>query len=277
MNMKAFRLLFLLLATPALLSAQTTTRGTGSDSAGGTTPSPGGKTNILVIPMYPTMFNVDPDISRAMSKASGQSFEQIRHTFNQALVDQLRKQFGNGFSITSLIDDTVKMKEDLRYVYANTASEWTLTGSPLNPPPPTAQQKPQPGLKNGQVQATTAQGDRFMNTILKKPEVIEKLKTKYKAQYIIFINQLDLKNDLGSDPYNLNGTQTFKRSAVMHFTIFSTATGKRTAAGKLRSEFANTDNTPRAIIQKAFPSLMRQLQLRYQTGLKPEPPKPAGK
>ncbi|MCU0435003.1 MAG: hypothetical protein MUC87_16215 [Bacteroidia bacterium] len=277
MKMNAFRLILLLLATPALLTAQTTTRGTGSDSAGGTTPSSGGKTQILIVPMYPTMFNVDPDISRAMSKASGQNFEQIRSAFNQAVTDQIRKQFGSAFTVTSLLDDTVKMKADLRYVYASTNTEWTLTGSPLNPPAATTPQKPQTGVKNGQVQSTTAQGDRFMNTILKTPEVLEKLKTKYKAQYVIFINQIDLKNDLGSDPYNLNGAQTFKRSAVMHFTIFSTATGKRTAAGKLRSEFANTDNTPRAIIQKAFPPLMRQLQLRYQTGLKPEPPKPSGK
>ncbi|MGL5890096.1 MAG: hypothetical protein ACRC3B_09435, partial [Bacteroidia bacterium] len=110
MNMHTFRLFLLLLLSPALITAQTTTRDTGKDSAGGTAASPGAKTNIVLVPMYPTMFNVDSDISQAMSKASGQNFDQIRATFNKALADQLRKQFGSAYKITSLLDDTVKMK-----------------------------------------------------------------------------------------------------------------------------------------------------------------------
>jgi hypothetical protein len=278
MNMHNFRLFLLLLLSPALLTAQTTTRDTGKDSAGGTLTSPGGKTNIVLVPMYPTMFNVDSDISQAMSKASGQNFDQIRATFNKALADQLSKQFGSTYKIISLLDDTVKMKADLRTVYANTTNEWTLTGSPLNPPPASAgtPTKPPAGVKSGQVQAQTAQGDRFMNVRMNNSIALDLLKKKYNAQYVIFVNQLDLKNDLGSDPYNLNGTQTFKRVAVLHFTIYSTATAKRIAAGKVKSEFANTENAPRAIIQKAFPGLMRQVHFRYQEGLKPAPVKTPG-
>lgn len=279
MKMYAFRFFLLLLLSPAIVVAQTTTRDASKDSAGNTPASPGAKTNIVLVPMYPTMFNVDSDISQAMTKASGQNFDQVRATFNKALIDQLRKQFGTSYKITSLLDDTVKMKADLRYVYANTTNEWTVVGSPLNPPPVPAgtAQKPSGGVKNGQVQAQSAQGDRFMNVRMNNNEVLEMLKTKYNAQYVIFVNQLDLKNDLGSDPYNLNGTQTFKRSAVIHFTVFSTATSKRIAAGKVKSEFANTDNTPRAVIQKAFPSLIRQVHFRYQEGLKPATTKPPGR
>lgn len=280
MQMQTFRWLFFLLLLPVVAIAQPpTTRGTGSDSAGGTTPAPGGKTNILVVPLYPTLFNVDPDISRAMSKESGLKFDQIRDIFNKGLIDQLRKQFGPAYTVTSLLDDTVKMKADLKFVYANTSTAWTLVGAPLNPAPGVAAgTKPPPsGTKNGQVQAVTPDGDRFMNVRLLNQSAMDLMKNKYKAQYVIFINQVDLKNELGADPYNLNGAQVFKRMAVLHFTIYSTATGKRTAAGKVSSAFANTDNAPRVIIQKAYPSLVRQLVFRHQEGLKPVPVKTPGR
>lgn len=258
--------------------AQTSSRSTGATTKDENQTGFGGRANIVVVPLFPTLFNVDPDLGRAMKNESGLSYDQQRDLFNRALTDQLRRDFGSTVKITSLLDDTVKMKADLKQVFANTGTEWSLTTAPLNPvATTTTATKTTPatnttGIKNGQVQTVGVEGDRFMNATLLNNKALELLKAKYKADYVIFINQIDLKNDLGSDPYNLGNAEVYRRSAIVHFTVFSTTTNKRTAAGKVTATFGSTDNIPRVIIQKIMPVLSKQIVQRYTAGLKPVSP-----
>jgi hypothetical protein len=269
-NRKLTLFLFLL---GGIVSAQTTPTATRSTTADQNQSEVIKRTNIVVVPIYPTLFNVDPDVSKAMNNESGVSFTRFRDMYSRALADQLRRELASSAKVISLLDDTVKMKADLKLVYGNTNTLWTLTTDPLNPSVAAPTSKPAAvksttGIKNGQVQAASAEGDRFMNTQLLNSKPIDLLKTKYKADYVIFINEVDLRNELGSDPYNTINSNTYLRSATVHFTIFSTATGKRIAAGKSKTTFANTENLPRMIIQKTVPSLTKQIVAKYTSGLR---------
>jgi hypothetical protein len=261
---------FVLALLPAGLLAQTTTRDAGKETTTDNTP---GKTHVLIVPWNPKLFNADPDVSRAMSKETGQKYDQIQYAFSRGIIDQIKKQFGSGYAVTSLLDDTAAMKKDLQYVFEVSGGEWIPVNAPLNPAPkvedPKKKTPPNPNLKNGQLQTQEQEGEKFMNAAVFSPNLLGYLKKKYNADYVIFLNQFDLGNDLGSDPYNIQQRTDYKRKAILHWTIFSSSTGKRVAMGKTSATFVNTLNSPKKIIETIGPVLGKAILLKYTTAPKP--------
>src|SRR5665213_247134 len=160
------------------------------------------------------------------------------------MVEEMKHAFGPTCNVISLMDDTAKMKADLRYVYTCTSLSYTPVDFPLNATKAdSVKLKAQTGIKKGQVEATDDDVEKFMNTIILSPNLLAYLKKKYGAEYVIFINEVDLDNDLAADPYNYQGKQEFNRIATMHWTIFNSTDGKRVAAGKTKANFLSTTNT----------------------------------
>lgn len=248
-------------------SAQTTTKSDGTT----TTTSVVQKTKILVIPWDPKMFNCSSDITRAISSETGQKYNQVQEAMRKGMVEQLKKAFGNSYTVTSLIDDTAKMKADLHYVYTCTSMSYTPVNFPLNPTKAdSAKLKKAPGIQKGQVQTTEDETDKFMNTVVLSPNMMGYLKKKYGADYVVFFNEIDIDNDLGADPYNLQGKEDFTRSAIAHWTIFSTADGKRIAMGKTKSNFSSNTNTPKKIIDGTFSTISKAIYTKFAAAIKPK-------
>src|SRR5574337_684293 len=115
--------------------------------------------------------------------------------------------------------------------------------------------QPPPGKNKGQITAVEDETDRFMNTALLHPGFLGYLKAKYGCDYVLFVNEMDLDNDLGMDPYNYGGKEEYQRSAVVHWTMFDASNSTRIAAGKVKANFPNTSNTTKKIIDGPFKTL----------------------
>jgi hypothetical protein len=271
-------LIFMLIS--AVISAQTTTRT--NDSAGNNPPvNSNGKANVLVIPWHPKMFNGSSDVTKTISANTGQNYNQIQEALRKGMCDQFRRAFSGQYNVTTLLDDTAKMKVDLMYCYNVTTTEYIPVNSPLNPVTAPQQKgdakkgalKTTTGVKNGQVQVEQQEGEKFMNTVIISPNLLAHLKKNYNCDYVIFMNQMDLQNELGSDPYNTVGSTDFKRSATLHYTIFNTATGKRVAMGKAKGLFSNNVNTSKKIIDQAFAPIGTAVFNKFKAALAPAKPR----
>jgi|GEM_PF-467176 len=232
-----------------------------------------GKPKVLFVPFNTRMYMSEIDMT--INRETSLNYRQIRDGFRSGLNKSLMQAFRKSCNVVSLLDDTVKMKKDLAYVYevttlsydpvngaAKTANAQAKQSDPKNPP------KSATSVKNGQVMVQTDDQEKFMNTLIMSPNLLGYLKKKYNADYIVFVNELDLKNELGDDPYNLSGTQQYKRSASVHYTIVATASGKRVASGKAKSLFASDTNKPQKIIDNQFSSISKSIFEKFETGRK---------
>jgi hypothetical protein len=248
-------------------SAQTTTKEDGKK----TLSSSSKKVKILVIPWEPRMFNCNSDISHAISSETSQKYDQIEESLRRGMMDQMKHSFGPTCNVITLLDDTLKMTEDLHYAYTVTSMSYVSVNSPLNPTKAdSAKMKQQSGVSKGQIEATTDETDKFMNTVIISPNLLEYLKKKYGVEYVVFINEVDMDNDLSADPYNFQGKQDFKRIVTVHWTIFNTTDGKRVAMGKNKASFSSTTNNPKKISDVAFATIGNAMYAKYVAAIKPK-------
>lgn len=262
-----FLFLLPLFSGVAVLAQPTTKTGDGGKTEAGTT----GKKKVLIVPWDPRMFNCNSDISRAISTETSQKYSQLQEALRKGMVEQLKRSFASTCSVISLIDDTAKMKADLRYVYTYTSMSYTAVNAPLNPTKAdSAKMKQQSGINKGQIVAESDEAEKFMNTIVLSPNLLAYLKKKYGADYVVFINEIDLENDLGADPYNVQGKDVYNRNAIAHWTIFDTATGKRIAMGKNKATFASNCNTPKKISDTSFSVIAKAIFDKYAVATKPK-------
>jgi hypothetical protein len=272
--MTRWYLVLFLIGLSGVMHAQATTR---VDSAQDTsTVSKDGKTNILVIPWYPKMFNASSDVTKAISSNTGENYNQIQESLRKGMCEQVKTAFGAKYNVTSLLDDTAKMNVDLYYAYDVSRTEYISVTAPLNPTTGTKKDVKNgaagttTGIKNGEIQVQQQEGDKFMSTIIVSPNLLPHLKKTYKCEYVIFLNQLDMQNELGTDPFNTTGSTDFKRSATLHWTIFSTRTGNRVAMGKNKATFSNTVNTTKKIIDGAFATITKAVHDKFTTAITPK-------
>jgi hypothetical protein len=263
---------FLLVATGAF--AQPTTR---TDTANDVvTKAANGKTNVLIIPWAPKMFNGSSDVTRDISANTGENYNTIQEAFRWSMCEQMKRAFSAAYNATTLLDDTAKMKVDLAYAHSVTSTEYISVNAPLNPDPVVKKDVKQggtvssTGIKNGQVQVEQQNGEKFMNTVIISPNLLDHLRKIYKCEYVVFLNQLDMQNDFGTDPYNTAGTTDFKRSVTLHWTIFSTITQKRVAMGKNKALFSNTYKTTKKISDASFGLVSKAVYDKFVTAVTPK-------
>lgn len=253
--------------------AQSTTK---DPDAGKSTSTASSKPKVLFVPFNVKMYMSEIDMS--INKETNMNYHQIRDGFRSGLMKSLMSEFRKNYNVVSLLDDTVKMKKDLAYVYEVTTSSYEPVGPATAKKeataPTTTDGKNTPktptGVKKGQIEVQTEDQDKFMATLILSPNLLGYLKKKYNADYVVFISELDLKNELGEDPYNMSGAQEYKRSACVHYTVVSTATSKRIAAGKAKSVFSSTMNKPQKIIDNQFSAIAKTILAKLTEATKPK-------
>jgi hypothetical protein len=163
------------------------------------------------------------------------------------------------------------MKDDLWYVYTHTTMSYTPVNFPLNATKAdSAKIKQQSGIQKGQVEAQSDDVEKFMNTIVLAPNLLAYLKKKYNADYVLFLNEVDMDNDLGSDPYNTMGKTEYNRAVTMHWTMMNTADGKRVAMGKSKGTFSSDTNSPKKIIESSYSIISKAIFDKFIVGIKPK-------
>lgn len=277
-------------------SAQSTTK---NDAPGtSTTTSTSGKKKVLLVPCPAKMYM--SEIDQSINKETGQTAQAIRTAMRKGVNDQLKKQFNSSYSVVSLLDDTSSsVAKDLGYINNVTTTEYTAVDDPLKADAvktynttttttvtttgssgttttntttgsktSTGTTSTNPNVSKGQITSQSDDREKFMNTLILSPNLLAYLKKKYNADYVVFVNEIDLKNDLGDDPANLSASSTYKRSATIHYTCVDAATSKRVAAGLAKSTFENTVNKPQKISDDVFSACAKTLYTKFSAGVK---------
>jgi hypothetical protein len=205
------------------------------------------KTKILIIPFENKMYM--SEIDYYINKETNLTQKQIRYEFRDGLNEQLFHAFKKRkFQPIDLMSDTVKYSKELKYIYNNITYDYVPIPDQNNYKPPVKPKK-EKGIQQGQIVADSDDENKFMNTRVLNPSLVPYLYQKFKADYYLFINELDLKASV------VNPTdfipETAKRKIVVHYTCFS-VDAKEINSGIAEIEAETKVNVPGKIIKNYF-------------------------
>ena len=221
---------------------------------------PGTVGKIMLVPFEPKLYMSEIDMK--VNQQTKWNFEKIRENFRKQLNNQLKSKLQSIAPVVSFYSDSAKMAKDLRYIYQATELSYDLISNPI----PTAQPVKQSGIKNGQLAVEISTDKKFMNIKVSDPKALEYLNNKYKTDYFVFINQLDIVNN--AETYNL-ATETYLRDITVHYTILD-KTGKYIAAGAATSQFSSRENDPKKIVSQNFSPIATYITGKLTTVVQPE-------
>ncbi|GIV26680.1 MAG: hypothetical protein KatS3mg027_0494 [Bacteroidia bacterium] len=202
---------------------------------------------VLIIPFENKMYM--SEIDYYVNKETKLNTKQIRHEFRNGLNEQLYYSLKKKkFIPIDLMSDTVKYYKDLKFIYGNISYDYVKIPDQNNYKPPVREKK-EKGIQQGQIVAESDDENRFMNTRVLSPALVPYLYQKYKAQYYVFINELDLKASAVNPTDYI--PQNAKRKIVVHYTIFS-VDAKEINSGVAEVEFETKMNVPPKIIKNYF-------------------------
>ncbi len=198
---------------------------------------------IMLIPFEPKLYMSEIDMK--INQVTKWTFEQIRENFRHQLDAQLKLKLQSTEPVLSFYSDSAKMSKDLEFIYKSTNLTYELVD---NKKAAKNQSVNKSGIKNGQIVVEVNDDKKFMNTKITNNEVLPYLSKKYKADYFVFVNELDITKDLTS--YD-NISDTYQRDIVVHYTILDKS-GKSISAGIFTSRFSSTINDPKKIVSLYF-------------------------
>lgn len=202
---------------------------------------------VMIIPFENKMYM--SEIDYYINKETKMNTKQIRHEFRDGLNEQLYYAFKKRkFFPIDLMSDTIKYNKDLKFIYGNIAYDYVKIPDQNNYQPPVKEKK-EKGIQQGQIVAETDDENRFMNTRVLSAALVPYLYQKYKAQYYVFINELDLKASAVNPTDYI--PQNAKRKIVVHYTIFS-VDAKEINSGIAEVNAEININHPSKIIKNYF-------------------------
>lgn len=215
---------------------------------------------IMLIPFEPKLYM--SEIDKKVNEQTKWSFNQIRENFRHQLDEELKHKLQTLAPVVSFYSDSLKMWKDLEYIYTSTR----LSFDPISKPSSGVNAVPrEKGIKNGQIVVEMNDDEKFMNVTISSTELLIYLHKKYKTDYFVFVNELDLKNDPNS--YNI-ATNSYQRQVVVHYTIIDKA-GKLITAGAATSTFSSQENNPKKIVNKMFSPIAAYIAAKFSAVINP--------
>ena len=254
-SIKKYFLLFIFISFSAISFAQEGTRNT-------ETPGKTVSGKICIVPFEPKLYM--SEIDKKIYEQTKWNWESIRENFRYQLDAQLKLKLQSTFSVLSFYADSAKMSKDLDYVYNSTGLSYDIVGKPTEA---TTASKTKTGISNGQITVEQNSDKKFMNTKLTNVEVLSYINKKYASEYFVFINQLDIKNDMNS--YDIN-TDTYQREVTVHYSILD-ITGKTINAGIATSRFSSKENNPKKIVAQCFSPIATYIAAKFTAIANPKP------
>lgn len=199
---------------------------------------------IMIIPFDPQMYM--GEIGEKIYIESKWNFKQLSEYFRHQLDNQLKLKLQSIASpVVSYYIDSTKTSKDLQYIYKSSTIAFDKVDQPSAP---TVENKKQQGIKNGQLAVEANSDKKFTTTKLSNNEVIPFLSKKYKSQYFVFINELDIKTVMES--YDM-ASDTYQREVTVHYTIIDSLS-KLVNAGATSVRFSSKVNDPKKIVNQTF-------------------------
>jgi hypothetical protein len=221
------------------------------------------KQNVVVVPFESKMYI--SDIDKDLAQKNAMSFHEIKAKFRAALDQNIfikLKPYFSPFSFYTI--DQQEAQKELSYIYNSVGYKYTViekeevvkkenVGSKFIGKFKKKEKKQEyieAGMQNGQIVSQVDNRDKYMNTQLSNPNLIQNLNKKYQAKYYIFINELDIKR--GADNVYAAAEENYKREIKVHYTIIDD-TGKEVSSGAIKTRFPSSQNDVDKIIRVHFP------------------------
>ncbi len=233
------------LLTIKTANAQEGTRNTDSDKLSG---------KIMLIPFEPKLYM--SEIDQKVNQQTGWKFDQIRENFRHQLDAQIQAKLTKIEPTVSFYADSAKMAKDLDYIYKTTSLSYDLVDSKNAGTTTSAKPK---GVKNGQIVVEMNNDKKFMNKKVNDAELIAYLNKKYRSEYFIFINELDITSDINS--YDI-ATDAYQRVVTVHYSIVD-KNSKTLNAGIATSKFSSKENNPKKIVSLSFSPIANYISSKY--------------
>jgi hypothetical protein len=203
--------------------------------------------SVLVIPYMPSMHLSDAD--NDIAEGSQMEMPQMRSTLRQGIVKALNKKFTNVYNVRGFNNDFVNDdNRDMDVLYHTLLFQGDTT-YPLKYPARFAIKDTVP-QKKGSVKPKPE--TRYMNVGIYDEMLIPDLSKKYNSDYIIFLNEIDIKTHF-EDCMNL-ALKIYRRDLKIHYSIFD-KTGKQLYGDVAVSHFGSGTNDVNEIINENFPSI----------------------
>jgi hypothetical protein len=216
------------------------------------------KNKVMLIPFEPKLYMSEIDYK--ICSETKLSAKDVKHQFRDGINEQIGLAFkSDKISSVDLMSDTAKFKKELYSIYSNLSYEYQKVPNQENYQPP-KKEKDKKEINKGQIVVETNTDERFMNAKVTNAKLIPLLGAKYKCNYFVFINQLDIKASGNSMPGQIS-TGVENRKIIVHYTVFS-LDAKEINSGIAEEEFSTTLNSPKKIIDKHFNKVAQLISTR---------------
>lgn len=217
---------------------------------------------IMIVPFEPKMYMSEFD--QKFNQQTKWDFKQIREFFRHQLDKELKLKFQSISSpVVSFYADSIKMSKDLTYIYQSTTISFDLIDKPTAT---TIENKKQSGIKEGQIVVEISNDKKFTNIKTPNNELIPYLNKKYKSEYFVFINELDIR--MVPDSYNLS-TDSYMREVQVHYTVIDKNL-KLINAGAVSSKISSKEDHPKRIVALAFSPIASFIATKFNNTVNPK-------
>ena len=218
---------------------------------------------ILLVPYESKMYmgEVDEKINKQTKWTSSQINEYFRHQLDTQLKLKLQSVLS---PVLTFYVDSIKTAKDLDYIYKSTAIRFDKVGTPTAPTAVDA--KKEPGIKDGQVEVKMNEDQKFSNIKFTSNDLVPYLNTKYKSEYFVFVNELDIRTI--PESYDL-ATDSYQREVMVHYTIVD-KTSKLILAGVATAKLSSKENNPKKIVSNAFSPIATYIATRLSMVITPK-------
>ena len=204
--------------------------------------------SVIVIPYMPAMHlsDSDPDIAEESQMDLG----EMRKSLRNDLIASLNKNFAEVYDVKSTHSDYVKSSDrDLDVIYHSLLFGSDSTYPSKYPRKFAVKDTSVSRLKDASKLKPEKQ---YINVSIADATLLPDLSEKYKADYFIFINELDIKTRF-DDCLNL-ALKIYRRDLKVHYTIFD-RNGKQVYGDVAVSHFESNANDVKEIAAKNFPKI----------------------
>lgn len=206
------------------------------------------KNRIMLIPFENRMYLSEIDFM--INKESKLNAKQIKATMRDGLNEQFYKKLKSKMGVVDLLEDTTKTKKDLENIYQYLSYQYLKVPNQDNYKAP-VKEKEEKKIDKGQLIVESNSDAKFMNAKLKNATLIPYLSGKYKTNFFLFFNELDIKA-LNGIPGDLNTNPA--RKIILHYTIY-TVDAVEINSGIAEVSLPSNVNNPTKIINTYFAQL----------------------
>lgn len=217
--------------------------------------------SLLLIPFEPHMYQ--SDINRELYEANGLDSYEIRERFIAGIDQSFFYTFNKKCDVSSFYYlDENNRTQDLSFVYNNRTLEYIHVESTKEDDALASiksvfkkRKTENARIENGQIVSEIKEGEKYMKAVANEI-LIDSLRKKFHTNYILFVNELDIKN-IYADVYDMS-TLNYDRLVKLHYTLYS-SNGKILSTGISSTTFPATENDIDNIIKNHFPILAQNI------------------